>query len=337
MTSRKRVIKTLKFDSPDRVPRELWALPGVTMFRAKEMEEITKQFPVDFTYPKCTYGTGRRAKGESCQVGEYIDAWGCVWEVAEPGVAGEVKGPPLAEWPALKGYKLPWEILDEADLSEVNRFCAETESFVKVGGETRPFERMQFLRGTQNLFIDLAYGVKEIYRLRDMLHEFFTREMTMWAKTDVDGVSFMDDWGSQKSLLISPALWRSFYKPLYRDYCKILHDAGKFVFFHSDGYIAEIYPDLIEIGVDAVNSQLFCMDIEDLARKYKGKVTFWGEIDRQKILPFGTISEVRAAVRRVRKSLDDGKGGVIAQCEWGVRDPKENIAAVFDEWNKPNP
>ena len=337
MTSRERVIKTLKFDSPDRAPRELWALPGIAMFRAKEMEETIRQFPMDFISPKYKYGIGRRAKGESCRVGECVDGWGCVWEAAESGVVGEVKGPPLAEWSALKNYKLPWEILDEADLSEVNRSCAETESFVKVGGETRPFERMQFLRGTQNLFIDLAYGVKEVYRLRDMLHEFFAREMTMWAKTDVDGVSFMDDWGSQKSLLISPALWRSFYKPLYRDYCKILHDAGKFAFFHSDGYIAEIYPDLIEIGMDAVNSQLFCMDIEDLARKYKGKITFWGEIDRQNILPFGTVSEVRAAVRRVRKSLDDGKGGLVAQCEWGVRDPKENIAAVFDEWNKPNP
>ncbi|MEM3515676.1 MAG: hypothetical protein QW281_03350, partial [Saccharolobus sp.] len=103
----------------------------------------------------------------------------------------------------------------------------------------------------------------------------------------------------------------------------------------SDGHIEAIYPDLIEIGIDAINSQLFCMNIEELGRKYRGKVTFWGEIDRQYILPFGTVEEVRSAVRRVRKALDTGRGGVIAQCEWGLKDPKENIEAVFEEWNKP--
>jgi uroporphyrinogen decarboxylase len=64
-------------------------------------------------------------------------------------------------------------------------------------------------------------------------------------------------------------------------------------------------------------------------------VTFWGEIDRQRIMPFGSPGDVRGAVRRVRSALDDGRGGVIAQCEWGVRDPFENVAAVFDEWARP--
>ena len=156
----------------------------------------------------------------------------------------------------------------------------------------------------------------------------------MWANTDVDGVSFMDDWGTQKTLLISPNIWREFFKPLYKDYCDILHKKGKFVFFHSDGNIEHIYPDLIEIGIDAVNSQLFCMDIEKLGELYAGKITFWGEIDRQHILPFGTVDDVRNAVTRVSKALIKGKRtGVIAQCEWGVKDPKENIEAVFETWN----
>jgi uroporphyrinogen decarboxylase len=106
----------------------------------------------------------------------------------------------------------------------------------------------------------------------------------------------------------------------------------EFVFFHSDGHIAAIHPDLIEIGVDAVNSQLFCMDIEDLGCRFKGPITFWGEIDRQHILPFGTAEEIHAAVRRVRAALDDGRGGVFAQCEWGNDVSAENVAAVFEAW-----
>lgn len=332
MTSRERVTRALRFESPDRAPRELWALPGVAMFRGQEMAALLQEFPGDFAGPRVRYGHGRRCRGQEAAVGTYVDAWGSVWHVKEPGVVGEVKEPPLADWSALETYELPWELLDEADFSRVNPACAETEQFVKAGTQTRPFERMQFLRGSEALFYDLAYGSREVYRMRDRLHEFFVREMQMWAKTDVDGVSFMDDWGAQNSLLISPDLWRSFFKPLYRDYCELLHAGGKFVFFHSDGHIEAIYPDLIEIGVDAVNSQLFCMDIEGLGRKYRGKITFWGEIDRQKILPFGTPDEVRAAVRRVRAALDDGRGGVIAQCEWGVKDPMENIRAVFEAW-----
>jgi uroporphyrinogen decarboxylase len=108
-----------------------------------------------------------------------------------------------------------------------------------------------------------------------------------------------------------------------------------FVFMHSDGNIESIYPDLIEIGVDALNSQLFCMDIEKLGEQYAGKIAFWGEIDRQWVLPFGTTEEVRNAVKRVaRVLLKNKRTGVFAQCEWGVKDPKENIRAVFEEWDK---
>lgn len=337
MTSRERVIRALRFQRPDRAPRDLWYLSGVPMFRQDELDEVVRRYPTDFGESGGRYGQSGRARGMKGLVGTYVDAWGCVWHVAEPGVAGEVKEPPIRTWDDLRRYTPPWELLREADLSKVNETCARIDRFVRVGTEVRPFERMQFLRGSEQLFVDLAYGEREVYQLRDMLHDFFCEDLRMWAKTDVDGIQFMDDWGTQRALLISPELWRTFYKPLYRDYCGIIKGAGKFVFFHSDGNIEQIYPDLIELGVDAVNSQLFCMDIEKLGASYRGKVTFWGEIDRQYLMPFGTEAEVRDGVRRVRRALDRGDGGVIAQCEWGVRDPKENVAAVFDEWQRPRP
>jgi hypothetical protein len=265
-------------------------------------------------------------------VGTYTDEWGCVWHVAEPGVVGEVKGAPLDDWSALDNLRPPYEILQEADFSRVDQSCAETDQFVLAGTTVRPFERMQFLRGSQSLYLDLGYEPQDLYRLRDMLHEFYLHELELWVATDVDGISFMDDWGAQSSLLISPKQWRAFFKPLYKEYCDLIHSGGKYVFFHSDGYIRDIYPDLIEIGVDAINSQLFCMDLEELGQRFAGQITFWGEIDRQAILPFGTSEEVRAAVRRVRAALDDGSGGVFAQCEWGIGVPAENVAAVFETW-----
>ncbi len=335
MSSRDLVIKTLNHEPVERAPRDLWTLPGLSMNRGDELERLLAKFPTDFAAPKARYGHGDRDKGEAYRIGQYTDSWGSVWHVAEEGVVGEVKGFPLQGWSNLGSYRPPYEVLDNADFSVVNKSCADTDKFVLAGSQARLFERLQFLRGSENVFIDLACGTKELRQLIEMVHDFEMRDICMWAETDVDGVSFMDDWGAQNSLLISPDMWREVFKPLYRNYCDVLREAGKYIFFHSDGYIEPIYEDLIEIGVHAVNSQLFCMDIEGIGEKYRGRVTFWGEIDRQHLLPFGTIDEIRNAVRRVRLALDRGQGGVIAQCEWGKHDPYENIEAVYDEWMEP--
>ena len=337
MTSRERVIRTLLHRQVDHPPRELWALPGIFMRHPEALAAHEKAFPSDFADPGISYSPGHRERGTPCVVGTSVDAWGCTFEVKEDGVIGEVKRALFADgYDALPDYQPPWELLEGLDRNLVALHCAQTDKFVLANTQTRPFERMQFLRGTEELFCDLALDEPDVYALRDKLHAFFLAEMRFWASTRVDGVSFMDDWGSQRALLISPEKWRTFYKPLYKEYADMLHAAGKFVFFHSDGFIEDIYPDLIEIGVDAINSQLFCMDMEKLGRQYAGKITFRGEIDRQHLLPFGTEAEVRAGVRRAHRALcaDRPITGVIAQCEWGIDVPADNVRAVYDEWNR---
>jgi uroporphyrinogen decarboxylase len=334
MTPRDRVLKALTFSRPDRAPRQLWCLPGIDMYRSEELARMRAQHPEDFTGTGFSYPPSRRARGNPNRKGAYTDDWGSVWEVYEDGVVGEVKHPAVADWAALDSLTPPREIL-AGDWARADAARAGTDRYILEGTTVRPFERMQFIRGTESLYMDMAWGDARFLKLRSLVHEFFLEELTLWSRRDVDGLSFMDDWGTQKSLLISPAMWREYFKPLYADYARIIRAAGKHVFFHSDGCIMDIYPDLIEIGVNAVNSQLFCMDIEEIGRRFKGKIAFWGEIDRQRILPFGTPDEVRAAVRRVRAALDDGTGGVIAQCEWGINNPYENVAAVFAEWAEP--
>jgi hypothetical protein len=355
MDSRELVYRALRFEKPDRVPRDLWAVPGVEMFRLDELNQVADLYPTDITVPTSVtqkvvtaqsyfgeesssnsivfkYGKSERLNGTAFVVGTNIDEWGCEWQVGEDGVAGEVKRPLLDEWNKLDTFTAPWELINDADWSMVDRFCEKTDKFVITPWHVNPFERMQFLRGTENLYVDIALGRKEVFKLRDMVHEFFIKEIECWCKTKVDGIRFSDDWGMQTRLLINPKIWRELFKPIYSEYCRMAHDAGKFVFYHSDGNISAIISDLIEIGVDAMNLQLFCMDIEDLGKKYKGKVTIWGEIDRQHILPYGTPEEVANAVRRVRRALDTGSGGVIAQLEWGKLDPIENIMAAYKAW-----
>jgi len=345
MTGRERVIKALNFNNPDRIPRDLWWLPAVEMRQKSELNELLKQFSMDIGTHPFTPGRSERQKGQPSLIvpgshppvslpkaGEkYMDEWGSMWYVAEDGVVGEVKEPAIDDLLKLKDYSPPWEYLETTDLKGVNASCEKSDKFMLSDICARPFERLQFVRGTENLFIDLAYGTKEIYALRDMIHDYNLKHIQMWVNTDVDGLLMMDDWGAQNSLLISPEVWRDFLKPLYREYCDIIHSHDKYVFFHSDGCIEAVYGDLVEIGVDAVNSQLFTMDIEELAKKYRGKITFWGEINRYTLF-LGNVQAVVDAVKRVKNALYDRRGGVIAQCEWGKDNPLENIRAVYETW-----
>jgi uroporphyrinogen-III decarboxylase len=265
-------------------------------------------------------------------VGRYIDEWGSEWEVLEPGLVGEVIQPALADWSGLDSYIPPDELLDDLDVSPSLACYEGTDKFVVAHSTVQPFQRLMFLRGFENLMLDLGYRSAELLHLLQIIHKYYVRELQLLASVAADAIMFKDDWGTENSLLISPQQWRQLFKPLYAEYCRIIHDAGKFVFFHSDGHIAAIYPDLIEVGVNAINSQLFCMDIEGLAAQHKGAITFWGEIDRR-LLAFGNPDDVRAAVERVRRALDDGQGGVIAQLEWGNDTPQENVEAAFEAWS----
>ena len=184
MTSRQRVCDTLEHRSVDRPPRQLWTLPYIPMFRKAELDRMQEEFPSDF------------ARGTPNLRGSYTDAFGCHWTVAEDGVAGEVKDPVIAEYEDdLDRYRLPWDMLRQSDLSGVNDFCRSTDKFVLQGTSIRPFERMQFLRGTENLLIDIALEEPGFFTLRDRLHEFYLADLDRWCATDVDGLSFMDDWG----------------------------------------------------------------------------------------------------------------------------------------------
>ncbi len=337
MTGRERVLAALQFQHPDRAPRDLWALPYISLFRQDELDAFYAEYPVDIGRSQLSPGQTDETVEATRQIGTYTDAWGSVWHVGEPGVVGEVKEPAIADWSDLDPFQPPWQVIRQRDLSYVNRMCDSSSQFMLSDVTARPFERLQFLRGSETLYMDLGYGPSELLKLLEMVHEFYLEDIRAWCQSNVDGIVFMDDWGSNQSLLINPKTWRELFKPLYREYCDLIHGAGKYAFFHSDGHITAIYPDLIEVGVDALNSQLFCMDIEELARCYKGKITFWGEIDRQYALPFGTPADVEAAVMRVRRALDDGSGGVIAQCEWGKDNSRLNVETVFKTWMRPLP
>ena len=333
MNSRERVIATLQFKKPDRIPRQVTYLPGAMDRYGDFLKGLMDKYPNDFGAAEYDNPTEKYVKGSRYEIGTYTDEWGCVFENSQSGIHGEVKKPILADWSALADFKPPYHLLDK-NMDGVNESCAKSDLFLFGHACPHPWERYQFLRGTENALCDVMDDSSEFRKLLEMIHDFFMRQVQQWVVTDVDVIAFMDDWGSQNSLLIPPRLWRKFFKPLYADYCRVIHEHGKYVFMHSDGCIIDIYEDLIEIGVDAINSQLFCMDIEEIGKRFRGRITFWGELCRQHLLPHGTVEEVRQAVRRVYENLSHNGGGVITQFEAGLDARPENIEAAIDEWNK---
>lgn len=336
-TSREIVTRTLKFESPERLPRDIWRLPWAMKNLAETMAEIDRRWPGDMSGPRGVYRKSDRTTGNPHAIGEYTDPWGSVFQNIQEGAIGEVKNPVLSDlrdWKRI--VKPPYETLPanlDAARDSVNRDCAGSTKFMRGGLNPRPWEQYQFLRGTENAMLDVMDPDSEIQDVLKVMHDFYLRECEFWCSTDIDAIGFMDDWGSQRQLLIPPSIWRALFKPLYKDYCNIAHAAGKFVFMHSDGYISEIYDDLIEIGVDALNSQLFCMDMADLARRAKGRITFWGEIDRQHVLPSKDPEEGRKAVREVASHFFDPRGGCIVQFEAGLGANPKTVVAVMEEWD----
>jgi uroporphyrinogen decarboxylase len=327
VTPRALVKQALEFESPERLPRQLWLLPWAEQRYPQTVARLVRDFPADIVPIPLFCSEPVPGQGNAHSVGIFVDSWGCKFHNLQDGIIGEVKQPQVKDWSDTAHVQFPRERLT-IDTPHITAFCRKTERYVLAGTCPRPFERLQFLRGTENLLLDLARPPSTLHDFLARLHEFYVEELSLWAQTDVDGLAFMDDWGSQQSLLISPEQWREMFKPLYEEYVEIAHAHGKHAFMHSDGYIGDIIPDLIEIGVDALNSQVFCMGVEELGRRFGGELTFWGELDRQHLLPHAGVPEIAEAAQRLTAAFHRD-GGFIAQCEFGPGARPENVYAFF--------
>lgn len=333
MTSRELVYATLEFRNKEgRAPRQMWTLPWAEKNYGEMVKRISEEYEADIVTAPCILRKPTIEQGDACEIGEYIDAWGCRFENIHDGIIGEVKEALVKdeEWLDVDNVHIPVEWLD-FDVDAVNEFCRNTDKFVIAGCCPRPFEQLQFIRTTTELYMDLMDPSEKMLEFIDKMHRFYCELLEKWAQTDVDALNFMDDWGSQQSLLINPALWDEIFRPMYKDYIDIAKKYGKKTFMHSDGYTLDIYPKLIELGLDAINSQIFCMGVDEL-EQFKGKITFWGEIDRQHLLPEGSTEDIANAVKKVHDTLW-ADGGCIAQCEFGPGAKPENVYEVFKAWN----
>ncbi len=333
MTSKELVLRTLEFRNTDgRVPRQLWSLPWASIHYPDMMDKLARDFEWDFSGPQTTYAQLPITSGDPCEPGEYIDEWGCIFTNIHRGIIGEVKHPIVREddWSDADNVHIPEELLSFS-IEQANASCAEQkDKFLAAPACPRPFEQLQFIRGTVNLYMDLMDPSSKMLDFIAKMHDYYCRLLTKWAQTDVDALSMMDDWGSQNDLLINPQIWDEIFKPMYRDYIDIAHSHGKKMFMHSDGNTLRIIPKLIDLGLDALNTQIFCIGVDKLAQ-FRGKITFWGEIDRQHLIPNGSLADIDNAVECVYNTLWQD-GGCIAQCEFGAGANPDNVHRIYEKW-----
>ena len=156
-TSRELVRDTLEFKNTDgRVPRQLWTLPWADLYHHDALQKILDDFTWDFAGPQTVYEKRPKTEGDPYTPGLYIDEWGSRFTNIQPGVFGEVKDPLVQDddWEDAYKIHIPEEFLS-FDMEKVNADCAATDKFMMADCCPRPFEQLQFLRGTANLYMDL--------------------------------------------------------------------------------------------------------------------------------------------------------------------------------------
>ena len=192
---------------------------------------------------------------------------------------------------------------------------------------------MSFLRGFSPLLEDLYAERGRVEQLAELVFGFEEAVIARLPPHGFDGVSFYDDWGTQSGLIISPELWREFFKPRYRRQFALAHELGLDVYFHCCGAVAELIPDLIEIGVDMLNlGQPNLFDIVELGRSCGGRVCFVLPVSYQTTSISGTREDIFRAVRSYERHLAGPKGGLIGYLEeyQSIGLSEENYQACID-------
>jgi len=287
MNSRELVARTLRFENPERLPYD---------------------FPPE--YGSDFYMTGMSPSPDD-RPRAGVDEWGALWKNLGRTNLGEVKEFPLKSWDDFASLSIP-------DVNAPHRWQAleglrerAGERFILASGISI-YERVHFIRGLENTWLDIYDRPFELCGLIDRLVEMNLAAIRRYAAAGADGLIFCDDWGLQHSLMISPRAWRQIWKPRYARIFQAAHQAGLFTFLHSCGYIIDILNDLIEIGLDAIHmDQQENMGLERLGAQFGGRLTFFAPVDIQNTMVYGTPGEIRAYCRKMAALLGRPAGGFI--------------------------
>jgi uroporphyrinogen decarboxylase len=177
------------------------------------------------------------------------------------------------------------------------------------------FDHSWLLRGYENFLMDMASDPEMAAAVMDRVVAILRNTVRQYARAGVDVMIWGEDVGMQDRMIMGPRLWRKWIKPRYASMIAAAKEINPevIIFYHSDGYIEPIIPDLIEIGVEVLNPvQPEAMDPARIKKLYGDRLAFWGTVSVQRTMPFGSPDDVRAEVRQRIETVGRGGGFVLA-------------------------
>lgn len=344
MTSRERVLTAMKRQTPDRVPF------GFHGFTPKAYETFKKSS--GHTSPDEYFQTDGRGVGfanpkvlpeykkyhENLPLNAYLDVFG------QAHIPGSVEHftkhiAPLKNAKHINElieYPLPDFIQPECwqHLKSQTERWHQQDQAVLAGASCTLFEWSWQIRGMEEFLMDLYIQPEWAEVIIDKWLNLRIFMSEKYAEAGVDVLQLGDDVGTQKGMMMNPEMWRKFFKTRM---AKVIESARRIkkdilVWYHSDGNVMEIIPDLIEIGLDILNPvQPECMNPAELKKLYGNKLSFWGTIGTQSTFPFGTPDEMRRVVKERIGTV--GKGGGLYLAPTHTLEPEvpwENMVAFVE-------
>jgi uroporphyrinogen decarboxylase len=374
LTSRERVLTAIHHEQPDRVPLVIGVsnATGIKMSPYKGIKDIIGvQAPDNYIYDWPELGTAeideetmrrlhsdvrgvldlepaeiRKRNCERDPHSDYIDSWGSGQTEISPGdwfpsVHPLPEARTAEDLDSYQGWPDMGDPTRIAHVRENSRRLAEENQFAILATPWLlfPFERAYAMQGMETFLLNMAQDPDFARALLEKIAVYCKQLMGRFLEElgeNVDIIKIGDDLGTQESLMISPKMYREILKPVHADFISFIKARTKArIFFHSDGDVAPLIEDFIEMGVDILNpiqtSAGSMSDLPSLKKRFGSNIVFCGGIDTHRVLPFGSPEEVRQEVRRVIQILGPGGGCMIGAVHTVMNDvPPENVLAMVD-------
>jgi uroporphyrinogen decarboxylase len=330
-TPRARVWCAIRHQQPDRVPYQIsWTAPA-----RQKLEAHYGTTELDATLGNHMAKYRARPPDAdrwlAARPGFWQDEWGALWNRTIDTDIGVVEAYQLKER-SLSDYSFP-DPLDPQRFAGLPAFItANADRFRYISMGFSLFERAWSLRGMSELLVDMLESPAWADTLLDGILAFNLAVIQEMVKCDIDGIMFGDDWGQQRGLLFGPRLWRRFIKPRIAEMYAATRKAGKVVLIHCCGKVQELFPELIDVGLDVFNPfQPDVMDPYEMKRRYGDRLAFYGGMSVQQLLPYGTPGQVRDEARRLMDEVGRDGGFIIGPSHDMPGDiPLENMIAFID-------
>ncbi len=344
LSERENYLRTARMTGGEWIPMRI-VISGATWDQLREdLEDVIVHHPRFFPgfqkgqrdYDAIEYHPQQRAGGV------FEDNYGCVWHGEVDGIVGIVKEHPLEDWDALEDWEMPDPRtqlpLHDVDWESVRRSMAEKweRGEILMAGTEHGFLflRLWYLRGFENVMMDMATGEPRLQKLIDMIVEYTEYQVQQYLDMGVDVFGFAEDLGAQKASVMGPRMFERWIAPAYRRLMAPCRQRGVEVHNHSDGYVMDIIDQLIDCGTTICNIQDLVNGIDNIRDELKGRVCVDLDVDRQSIVPYGTPQEIQELIEYEVRTLGSPAGGLMLTCGIYPPTPPENINAVLEAMTK---